>query len=391
MPPDQKPPRSDKLSSYAASESADPKPDAEPITAFDGAIEVSDDLISWIDWTDEIDITAKSLCGALALLKSCEMEAVVDGLVPFLEGELAALDDGPEAHRSLLIRFRAFKRAAALKSSEFILKPIDDTEEIRSRFTEYHRVQVVLALTEFVLTHKPCCKLLATAWLIPDVAAGLPAINLVAYAAEQLADLRNDPVEPFDAQCTSVGNSWLHRLGIYLLHECQIQKIPPHPSLTRLMALVSLPPSAHSKSGKATRFYDYLSNSPYPVYLHESPPTHVIGKALALELLGEIDANRQVEHIRRIERAVAYYAVRVLRGETEPSARRLQIASGLSWTDAENLLRRSLLRRWAFEYQCRFLTVSDKADCPDCRRLMKHMPQKLVNGRMPASVGPSRT
>jgi hypothetical protein len=87
---------------------------------------------------------------------------------------------------------------------------------------------------------------------IPAIASGIPAIPLVAYAAEQLADFINDPIDRSKLDCTPVGNSWLHRLGIYLLHQCNAQSIPPDPRLIRLMSLVSLPPSSSVKSGKAT-------------------------------------------------------------------------------------------------------------------------------------------
>ena len=130
------------------------------------------------------------------------------------------------------------------------------------------------------------------AWLIPGISAGIPATPLVAYAAEEVAALINNPVARIDLDCTPIGNSWLHRLGIYLLHQCNAQSIPPDPYLIRLMSLVSLPPSSSVKSGKATRYSDFLANAENPYFLHEAPPAQAVGTALALELLGEFDANR---------------------------------------------------------------------------------------------------
>jgi hypothetical protein len=98
------------------------------------------------------------------------------------------------------------------------------------------------------------------------------------------------------------------------------------------MSLVSLPPSASVKSGKASRLSDYLSDPPKTFFLHEHPPDTAVGMALALELMGEFDANRQGEHFRRVERAVAHYAMRLLDGSSA-SAKSVQRASGLSWTE----------------------------------------------------------
>ena len=191
----------------------------------------------------------------------------------------------------------------------------------------------------------------------------------MAYALEALADLMNDPTSPFRPDCTSVGNSWLHRLGIYLLHHCSVEGLPPDPSLVRVMSLVALPPSASIKSGKATRIHDYLSNSEYPRYLHYASAAQAVGKALALELLDELDANRQTEHFRRIERAVAFYAVQLINGATEPSIKSIEVASGLSWADARKLVQRPYFKRLVFQHQCRHLAAHPESDCAECASL----------------------
>jgi hypothetical protein len=225
--------------------------------------------------------------------------------------------------------------------------------------------------TAFLLLHRPCCRLVQTAWLIPAIAAGVPAIPLVAYAAERFADFINGPVEPYKFDCTPVGNSWLHRLGLYLLHQCRIQRIPPNDSLIRLMSLVTPPPSASVKSGKATRYSDYLSDPPQACYLHEAPPNKAVGMALALELLGEFDANRQGEHYRRIERAVAYYGNCQFNGK-QPSVKGIQRHSGLSWADAKAIIDRPFFGHLVFQYQCRYLTL-DPEPCPDCEALARRL------------------
>lgn len=134
--------------------------------------------------------------------------------------------------------------------SEFILQSDIDREAIREGQQRYYDAQFAICLIDFLLNHRACCRMVRIAWLIPAIAAGIPAIPLLAYAAEQLADFINDPVDPFQVDCTPVGNSWLHRLGIYLLHQCDAQSIPPGPPLIRLMSLVSLPPSAALRAAK---------------------------------------------------------------------------------------------------------------------------------------------
>ena len=231
---------------------------------------------------------------------------------------------------------------------------------------------------DFLLFHKPCCRLVQVAWLIPAIASGMPAIPLIAYAAEELADFLNDPVEPLEHNRIPIGNSWLHRLGIYLLHQCNAQSIPPDPRLIRLMSLVSLPPSSSVKSGKATRCSDYLAYGERPHYLHEASPALAAGTVLALELLGEFDANRQEEHSRRVELAVAFYAHSLLNGN-KPSVKSLQRKSGLSWSDANKLVRRPFFSKLVFEYQCRYLFYKPVArSCHACAAIGRASPPDLI-------------
>jgi hypothetical protein len=157
------------------------------------------------------------------------------------------------------------------------------------------------------------------------------------------------------------------------LHECEAQSVAPNSRLVRLMSLVSLPPSASVKSGKATRYYDYLACGNYPHYLHEAPPAQAVGKALALELLGEFDPNRQGEHFRRIERAVAYYSHSILNGG-KASIKGVQRASGLSWADARTVISRPFFSQLVFEHQCRSLVVEP---CPECEELGRRLAGNL--------------
>jgi hypothetical protein len=216
-------------------------------------------------------------------------------------------------------------------------------------------------------------------------------VPLVTYAAERLADfinnreVTNKTAGSMRLDCTPIGNSWLHRLGTYLLHQCWAHSIPPDPRLIRLMSLVSLPPSASVKNGKATRYSDYLLEAKEPYFLHEAPPAHAVGTALALELLGEFDANRQGEHFRRIERAAAFYGHSFLNG-IRPSINRIARASGLSWAEANKLVSRPFFSRLVFEYQCRSLSIEP---CDACDALGTTLSERsdpsLAVGRSPGS------
>jgi hypothetical protein len=263
--------------------------------------------------------------------------------------------------------YNELRSSTILDLSEFITRSNIDLETIRQGRERYYHARYALYLVEFLLFHRPCCRLVYIAWLIPAIAAGIPAIPLIAYAAEELADFINDPIEPFQHHCTTIGNSWLHRLGIYLLHQCSAQSIPPDLRLIRLMSLVSLPPSSSVKSGKATRSSDYLAYGKDSRYLHEASPALATGTVLALELLGGFDVNRQEQHFRRVELAVAFYGESLLKNGTKPSVKSLQQVFGLSWSDANKLVARPLFRQLVFEYQCRYLLYEPVAkSCAAC-------------------------
>jgi hypothetical protein len=158
--------------------------------------------------------------------------------------------------------------------------------------------------------------------------------------------------------------------------QCTIDS--PDPRLIRLMSLVSLPPSSSVKRGKATRCSDSLAYGKEPHYLHEASPARATGTVLALELLGEFDANRQEEHFRKVEWAVAFYAHSVLNGE-KPSVKSLERESGLSWSDANRLVRRPFFSRLVFEYQCRYFLFEPIAkSCADCATIERVLAAESV-------------
>jgi hypothetical protein len=336
-------------------------PSSDGKTAFEAAVEIVERYKGWIDWGDAEEVIRKPVASAVALLTGCELQEFVPDIFEHLSTYIKDtnfVDDYADFYH----HYNELRSAVIRDLSKFILQPDIDKEVVRQGQRKYYAAEVVICLVDFLLIHRPCCRLVRTAWLIPAIASGFPAIPLVAYAAEQLADFINDPIEPFQLDCTPVGNSWLHRLGIYLLHQCNARSIPPDPRLIRLMSLVSLPPSSSVKSGKATRWSDYLAYGQDPRYLHEASPALATGTVLALELLGEFDANRQEEHFRRIELAVAFYAHSLLNGE-KPSVKSLQRVSGLSWSDANKLVSRPFFSRLAFEYQCRYFLFEPCAAC----------------------------
>jgi hypothetical protein len=332
-------------------------PSFEGRTPFEMAVEIVEYYKWWINWNNPVEVIQKPVLSALVFLLGFDLDRHIPEVLNYLQ-ECTGEGDYVETYQ----RYSEVRARTMRDRTEFILAPLVEKEAVRQGQLRYYHSLYTLCLVDFLLTHRPCCRLVQTAWLIPAIAAGYPAIPMISYAAEQLADFINDPVEPFRLDCTPVGNSWLHRLGIYLLHQCRAQSIPPDPSLIRLMSLVSPPPSASVKSGKATRYSDYLADPEEPYYLHEAPPAQAIGMALALELLGEFDANRQGEHFRRIERAVGYYGHGQLNG-LRPSVKAIQRASGLSWADAKMVVSRPFFNQLVFQYQCRYLAVEPCADC----------------------------
>jgi hypothetical protein len=350
------------VSDESPSHSPDSQGADDPETIFVHAVRMVEHQKEWIDWSDPYDIAGKTAAAAAAIMTMVPVSQYKDRL---LEMFLSVVENKNRwDYTTLCIEYIKLHDQILLDCTEFILHS-DQKARIKIGWQKYCETVVICGIISFIVIYKPCCRLTQMAWLIPDIAAGVPALPLICYAAEELADLMNDPSEPFRSDCP-VGNSWLHRLGVYLLHQCAAQRLPPDPALIRLMSIATPPPSGSVKSGKAIRYSDYLANPELPHYLHEAPPAQAVGKALALELLGEFDANRQGEHFRRIERAVAYYAVSLLNGVT-PSIKSIQRNSGLSWADSKHLVGRQFFRRLVFEHQCRHLLADHDPDCPDCR------------------------
>jgi hypothetical protein len=345
---------------------SDPNPPStEGKPLFEIAVEMVEYYKGWIDWDDPTDVVRKPLYCAIHLLTISHLDEFIPGVFKYL---LVCIEKNYNEHdQSEFYRLYNKLRSSTINGlSEFILEPNIELDTIRRGRQRYYDAIFALYLLDFLLIHRPCCRLFQTAWLIPEISSGIPAIPLVAYAAEQLADFINDPTERLQPDCTRIRNSWLHRLGIYLLHQCNAQSIPPDPRLIRLMSLVSLPPSSSVKSGKATRCSDYLAHGKNRRYLHEASPARATGTVLALELLGELDANRQEEHFRRIERAVAFYAHSLLNGE-RPSVKSVQRISELSWSDANKLISRPFFSRLMFEYQCHYLLFEPLVEsCAAC-------------------------
>lgn len=339
-------------------------------TFFEIAVEMAEHCLQWIDWADPIEPIKKPICFTLSLLQG-DLGSYVPEMVNFLFDTLQERNGNDYSPIVFYQRYHQLYKKNMCDRTEFVKYPELTLEKAEEGQEKYYRTEHILSLVGFLLLHRPCCRLVQTAWLIPAIAAGVPAIPLVAYAAERFADFINDPVEPYEFECTPVGNSWLHRLAVFLLQQCRVQSIPPDDSLIRLISLVSPPPSASVKSGKATRTLDYLADPPPTHYMHEAPPDKAVGTALALELLGEFDANRQGEHYRRLERAVAHYGNCQLDGK-QPSIKELQRASGLSWADAKEIVGRPFFSQLVFQYQCRYLTLNPE-HCPECEALARRL------------------
>jgi hypothetical protein len=82
------------------------------------------------------------------------------------------------------------------------------------------------------------------------------------------------------------------------------------------------------------------------------------------------NVNRQEEHFRRVELAVAFYGDSLLNG-TKPSIKSLQRVSALSWSDANKLVSRPFFEQLVFEYQCRCLLYEPVArSCEVCTSIV---------------------
>src|SRR5437588_7801598 len=79
-------------------------------------------------------------------------------------------------------RYSEIRKKTIKDLSAFINAADLERETIKSGKKRYYDAQSALCIVDFMLTHRPCCRLVQTAWLIPAIAAGIPAIPLVAYA-----------------------------------------------------------------------------------------------------------------------------------------------------------------------------------------------------------------
>lgn len=336
---------------------------ASAASPYDAAIELAEQNLEWIDWGNETEIREKKICSALAWMGGFKNDVVVSEMEKFLLQELERDDEHDEFHRRVFMEFAKIE----LRSTEFILNNDISVSEVMEKFNYYRHIRSVISTVKFLLLPKPCCRLSSLAFMIPITTASPSCLRLVAYAANHLATFMNDPTDPFQPDCFPVGNSWFHRLGIFLLNQCTAQNIAPPPDLVQLLSQVTSPPTQSVKGGKAEQMLDILQHEERPTFLHESPPEISIGNYLALELLGEFEPNRQFEHFRRIEKAVFLYAKRYLDEGKPPSTNSLHKFSKLSWPDAQALPQRPFFKRLCLEQQCRILWYfMKKSECTTC-------------------------
>ena len=209
------------------------------------AVGVVEDYKSWIDWDRPIETVQKPIICASIILESAGLiDCVSEAMDYFKKCVETGTENYVEFYQGLYdLRTRTIK-----DRTSFILEPnIDKSRVQRGRLLHAYTLNA-FCLLDFLINHKPCCRLLQIAWLIPAIGAGASVIPLVSYAAAELADLINDPADPYHADCIEVGNSWLHRLGIYLLHQCGAQGIPPDQYLIRTHVVGN--PSALDKCKK---------------------------------------------------------------------------------------------------------------------------------------------
>ncbi|WP_169543382.1 hypothetical protein [Sneathiella aquimaris] len=239
--------------------------------------------------------------------------------------------------------------------TEFITIKSNDEEFYSKKYKIYQDLEALIAITKFLINPCYACKLRALAWLIrrsPYSGDWTFLLSIVASRYVHIVTVHGDPACSSQAK---IGNSWLHRLGVFLLKTCSDNNEAPPIELVDLIAAIPGNPTASVKNGKALRMLNYMEAASKPEYMHEQPSEILVGTYLALELLGVIDANRQFEHFNKIEKAVSFYAMYYMNHGCPPSVNKLQNVSELSWLDAKNLMNQNYFSKMVFEYQYKFI------------------------------------
>lgn len=182
----------------------------DPATIFEHALRMLNYQKIWINWHDPYEVAGKTAAAAAAIMTMGPPSRYM-GLVLklFLSvGEKEVRWD----YTTLQFEYIKLRDKILVDCTEFIIHAKDNVE-IRQGWNTYRATVIMCNIINFIVIYKPCCRLSQMAWLIPAIAADVPALPLICYAAQELADLMNDPLEPFKPDCTPVGNSWLHRLG----------------------------------------------------------------------------------------------------------------------------------------------------------------------------------
>ena len=360
------------------------------MSPFHLAIDYQEFLIAHTDWKDDQHIRLMTARCTATLLATTTAGALVPDVLEFMVREGNTFEPN-RSWGQFLCELRSLTHKGLIQATEFMVDcDVNDVAKVSDGFERYNKRDIVMNVVNFIGLQKFFCRLHDMAWLIPLATYYKNLIKLVSYAAVTLAELMNDPVKPFQPDCIDIGNSWFHRLGVYLLYLCSEHKMPPPRYLIELMALVTGPPSSSAKLGKAARMFGELEPGQYPLLLHESPPVVAVGTQLALELLGEFDANRQPEYFHRLQRAVACYAHDLLFGGQRPSARRLQNQSGMSWADAKAATELPSFSRMVFAYQCRYMMAANHHEtCPECRERSERLNGLKATPRKPSSEPPS--
>lgn len=180
-------------------------------------------------------------------------------------------------------------------------------------------------------------------------------------------------------QAHRVGGPWFHQLSVLLLHLCQIGTLTLTPNIVELASCVSTVPNASAKNGKAARFLKTLREKDDIGFhfVHEAPAHLLIARRLSWELAGLVDANHQLSYMRSIERAVAFCWNRLTRTGQLPNANEVHKLSGLSWKDADDLMRSYVLLYEIDDHDMRVvMAMSHIKECEECQRLLDNVDQE---------------
>jgi hypothetical protein len=139
-------------------------PSSDRKNPFEAAAEMVERYKGWINWNDAKEVISKPIASAVALLTAFKLQELVPDLFEHLS---ACIEDGNFVHDyANFYQHNTELRSTVIRDlSKFILQAEIQKEVIRLAQHKYYATQIAISLIDFLLIHKPCCRLVQTAWL----------------------------------------------------------------------------------------------------------------------------------------------------------------------------------------------------------------------------------